>query len=174
MSVDQTLNRREAILDRLFTLGQGINEVQTSLRNPNPVPTSPKAGILGVPRPLFALFDGDARLMQALEPHKNPRMPTTIWRMDPQIMILLEQRDNFENTLMGSVENPIGPELSRWHDLLNSVIVNDPVLVDLVTVSGTHYLSSFTTSLKIGRDVGAYGAWLLMLYVFDYPLFQAR
>lgn len=174
MSVDQILNRREAILERLFTLGSSINEVVTSLRNPNPVPTNPKGGILGVPRPLFAVFDGDARLIQNIEQHKNPRMPVSLWRMDPQVLVLLEQRDNFENTIMGQNDSPIGPELSRWHDLLNNVIINDPVLIDLVTVNGNHYLSAFTTSLKIGRDVGAYGAWLMMLYVFDYPLFPAR
>ena len=174
MSIDQTLNRREAILERLFALGSSINEVATTLRNPNPAPTSPKGGMLGVPRPLFAVFDGDARLLQNLDIHKNPLMPPTLWRMDPQVLVLLEQRDNFENTIMGPNDSPIGQEISRWHDLLNNMIINDPVLVDLVTVNGKHYLSAFTTSLKIGRDVGAFGAWLMMLYVFDYPLFPSR
>jgi len=177
MSVDQELNRREAILERIFAIGQDMqqhNLVGTALRNPNPVPTSPKNGILGVPRPLFALFDGDARLTQNVEPHKIRTMPLTMWRMDPQIMILLEQRDNWENTILGADDSPIGPEISRWQNAINSAITNDDVIIDLVTANGGHHLASVTTSLKVGRDVGAFGAWLMMLYVFDYPLFPPR
>jgi hypothetical protein len=178
MSVDQTLNRREAILERLFAIGSGDDlksaGIATALRNPNPVPTGTRNGILGVPRPLFVLYDGDTRLTQNVEPHKIAKMPVTMWRMDPQIVILLEQRDNFENTILGIEESPIGPELSTWHDVLNNTITNDDQIIDLVTANGGHHLAGVTTSLKLGRDVGAFGAWLMMLYVFDYPLFPPR
>lgn len=172
--IDQTLDRREAILERLFALGQGINGVATALRNPNPVPTGMNGGIFGVPRPLFVLYDGDTRLTQAVEPHKVAKMPATIWRMNPQLIILLEQRDNFENTALGATSSPIGQEISSWISTINNTVTNDDTLVNLVTANGTHFLSSVTTSLKLGSDVGAFGAWLLMLYDFYYPLFPPR
>src|SRR6516162_408057 len=101
-SIDQTLDRREAILERLFAIGQGLSGIASALRNPNPVPTGAKSGILSVPRPVFILFDGDTRLSQDVLPHKIAQMPATIWRMDPQLVVLLEQRDDFENTTLGA------------------------------------------------------------------------
>jgi len=173
-SIDQTIDRREAILERLFTIGQGLSGIAAALRNPNPVPTGAKSGILSVPRPVFILFDGDTRLSQDVLPHKIAQMPATIWRMDPQLVVLLEQRDDFENTTLGADASPIGPEISAWSTLINNVVTNDDQIIDLVTPNGTHFLSGVQTSLKLGRDVGAFGAWLMMLYDFYYPLFPPR
>jgi hypothetical protein len=170
MSVDQTLDRREAILERLFTIGQGLNGIQSAHRNHGPTQT----GVLGVPRPTFLLYDGGTKLVQDVKPHKIRQMPATIWCMSPQIVILLESRDTVENVLLDGVSQPIGPEISEWSMLLNNIVTNDSEIIDLVTSNGTHFLTAIDTDLKLGRTIGAFGAWLMMLYEFYYPLFPPR
>jgi hypothetical protein len=170
LSFDTTLDRREAILERLFELGQGLSGIASVYRNHGPTQT----GVLSVQRPAFLLFDGGSKLMQDVTRHKAQRMPPTIWRMDPQIVILLENRDTVENQMVDGVPKPVGQEISGWMNLVMSTVTNDDVLLDLVTPNGTHFMSSFETDLKVGRTVGAYGAWLMMLYEFYYPLFPSR
>jgi hypothetical protein len=168
--IDQTLDRREAILERLLEIGQGINGIASAHRNHGPPPT----GIFGVPRPTFLLYDGDTKLVQDVRSHKRQNMPPTIWMMDPQIVILLENRDTIENATLDAVPAPVGPEVSNWRAVINSLVTNDDQLIDLVTENGTHFLALVETDLKVGRAVGAYGAWLMMLYEFYYPLFPPR
>jgi hypothetical protein len=170
LSFDTTLDRREAILERLVDIGQGISGIASVYRNHGPTQT----GVLGVQRPAFLLFDGGARLTQDVTRHKAVSMPPTIWRMDPQIVILLENRDTVENLMVDGVQKPVGQEISGWMKLVKDTVTNDVVLLDLVTPNGTHFMSSFETDLKVGRTVGAYGAWLMMLYEFYYPLFPPR
>lgn len=169
-TIDQTLDRREAILSRLVEIGQGLNGIASVYRNHGPAET----GILGVPRPAFLVYDGGTKLTQDVRMHKSTRMPPTIWMMDPQIVVLLENRDTVENQKLDGVDSPVGPEISRWMTVIKDAITNDSVLTDLVTASGTHFLRSVETDLKVGRAVGAFGAWLMMLYEFYYPLFPSR
>jgi hypothetical protein len=171
MSFDQTLDRREAILERLFTIGeQELSGIVSAYRNYGPTPT----GILGVPRPAFLLYDGGTKLTQDVRTHKSPKMPPTMWVMTPQIVILLASRDTVANVMLDGVEAPVGPEISQWMNLLNSIVTNDSEIIDLVTPNGTHFLTAVETDLKVGRTVGAYGAWLMMLYEFYYPVFPSR
>lgn len=168
--IDTTLDRREAILTRLFDIGQHLPGIASAWRNHGPAAT----GILGVPRPAFLMYDGGASLTQDVRTHKATRMPPTIWRMTPQIVILLANRDTVENILLDAVPTPVGPELSAWLNTVKDAITNDATLLDLVTANGTHFLSSIETDLQIGRAVGAFGAWLMMRYEFYYPLFPAQ
>ncbi len=139
-------------------------------RNHGPTQT----GVLGVPRPAFLLYDAGTKLTQDVRMHKSTNMPPTIWNMSPQIVILLESRDMVDNILLDGVSSPVGQEISRWVSMVNNIVTNDSQLIDLVTLNGTHFLSAVETDLKIGRTVGAYGAWLMMLYEFYYPLFPPR
>lgn len=171
MSFDPTLDRREAILERLLVIGQGLNGVASAYRNHGPTET----GDLGVKRPSFLLYDGGAELTQKdVRRHKRPNMPPTIWRMDPQIVVLLENRDTVENATLDASPAPVGPALSGWMMLINGLVTNDGQLIDLVTPIGAIVLSSIDTDLRVGRTVGAYGAWLMMHYEFDYPLFPQQ
>lgn len=170
LAVDQTLDRREAILVRMLELGGSLSGIASAHRNHGPNET----GTFGVPRPTFLLYDGDTRLTQEVRVHKRPNMPPTIWMMDPEIIVLLPNRDNIDNLFLDGQSAPVGPELSAWIALVNSTITNDPQLVDLVTTQGDFYLSSVETDMKVGRNVGAFGAWLLMRYQFYYPLFPPR
>ena len=97
-----------------------------------------------------------------------------IWEMDPQIVVLLANRDTIENATLDMVPNPVGQEISGWITLINSIVQNDDQIIDLVTPSGTHWLSSVMTDLRPGRTIGANGANLSMFYFFRYPLFPAR
>jgi hypothetical protein len=168
--IDQALDRREAILQRLLAIGDEISGIADVHRNHGPAAT----GLLGVPRPAYLLYDGGTRLTQDVKSHKSTRMPPTIWAMTPQIVIMLANRDTVENERLDGVISPVGPEISRWMNIVKDIITNDSVLLDLVTENGTHYLSAVETDLKVGRTVGAYGAWLMMLYEFYYPVFPTR
>ena len=170
MSFDPTLDRREAILERLFVIGQSLNGIASAWRNHGPTQT----GNLGVPRPAFLLYDGSARLTQEVQIHKSQYMPPTIWVMDPQIVVLLENRDTVENLMVDGQPSPPGPEISQWMMLINNLVTNDSQLIDLLTPNGNLILKSFETDLKIGRPVGAFGAWIMLLYEFYYPLFPPR
>jgi hypothetical protein len=163
---DPTLDRREAILERLMELGQGINGIASAWRNHGPTET----GELGVPRPAYLLFDGCAKLTQPnIADRKTVKMPAAIFAMDPQIVVLLANRITIENN-----PAPIGPEVSGWVNSINSMITNDNQLIDLVTPNGQITLSGFETDLKVGRTVGAYGSWLMMQYEFRYPFFPPQ
>ena len=170
-SGSQLFDRREAILERLLDIGQThIPGIMSAWRNHGPAET----GFQGVPRPAFLLYDGGSKLTQDVLVHKTQRMMPTIWSMDPQILIVLENRDTVENQLLDGVSAPVGQELTNWANTINQIVTNDDVLVDLVTANGTHFLTGIETDMKVGRAVGAYGAWLLMLYEFRYPFFPAR
>jgi hypothetical protein len=170
MSFDPTLDRREAILERLLVLGSELSGIASAYRNHGPTQT----GYLGVPRPAFLLYDGGANLTQDVQMHKLQKMPPTRWRMTPQIVVLLANRDTVENQRLDGADAPVGPDISAWKELINSTITNDDQIIDLVTPNGTGFLSSFETDLKVGRTVGAYGAWLMMLYEFYFPYFPPR
>ena len=64
------------------------------------------------------------------------------------------------------MDRPVGPEISTWFNLIKDTITNDSVLLDLVTANGTHFVSGCETDLKVGRTIGALGAWLMILAVF--------
>jgi hypothetical protein len=164
---DSFIDRRELILERLMQIGSGLSGIAATLRNHGPSQT----GLLGVPRPAFLLFDGGSRLTQDVTRHKATRMPPTIWCMRPQVVVVLANRDTVENQRLDGVDAPVGPEISSWMNLVKDTVTNDPVLLELVTSDGTHYLNSFDTDLKVGGPVGAYGAWLMMNYEFYYPVF---
>jgi hypothetical protein len=170
MSFDPALDRREAILDRLLAIGQGLNGIASAWRDHGPTAT----GVLGVPRPAFLLYDGDTKLMQDVRMHKSQKMPPTIWCMSPQIVVVLQSRDTVENAMVDGSPAPVGPEMSSWMSLINNLVTNDDQIIDLLTPNGTHYLSAVQTDMKIGRALGAYGAWLMMMYEFYYPLFPPR
>lgn len=168
---DQTLDRREAILERLMQIGAGLSGIKSTWRNHGPTET----GDLGVDRPAFLLFDGGARLtpehLDLVRRHKRPQFPTTIWRMDPQLVVILPNRDTVENLTYKGNPAPVGPELASWMSLIHASVTNDDQLVDLVTANGNMVLAGFETDLKVQRAIGAYGAWLMMQYEFEYPLF---
>jgi hypothetical protein len=168
--IDQTLDRREAILVQLHALGGTLPGIASVHRNHGPAQT----GLLGVPRPAFLLYDSGTRLTQNVQSHKATRMPPTIWRMTPQIVVLLESRDTVENVMVDGVEKPVGPEISDWMNLIKDTVTNDSVLLDLVTANGTHFLNAVETDLQVGRTVGAFGAWLMMSYEFYYPVFPTH
>lgn len=173
MSFDSTLDRREDILERIAAIAQGVSGIASVYRNFGPTPT----GLLGVARPAILIYDGDTKLAQSTDSllrFKSQKMPPTIWVMEPQIVILLASRDTVENAYLQGVAAPVGPELSQWWRLLHNLIVNDDQIIDLVTSNGTHLLKGLTTDLKVGRTIGAYGAWLMMLYEFYYPMFPPR
>ena len=162
---------REAILERLLDIGQThIPGIMSAWRNHGPAET----GFQGVPRPAFLLYDGGTKLTQDVLQHKIPRMMPTIWEMDPQIMIVLENRDTIENQLLDGVNAPVGQELTNWANTINQIVTNDDVIVSLLTANGAQILDGIETDMKVGRAVGALGAWLLMLYRFRYPFFPAR
>ena len=169
-SIDITIDRREAILERLLAIGSGISGIVSSWRDHGPTQT----GNLGVPRPAFLLYDGGTSLAQRVEPHKIALMPTTIWCMKPQIVVLLPNRDTVENLVLEGSPAPVGPELSMWSSLVQNEVTNDETIVDLVTPNGTHFINAVETDMQIGRALGAYGAWVMLLYHFYYPVFRSQ
>ena len=59
MSFDSTLDRREAIIERLVAISQEITGISSVWRNHQPTPT----GVLGVPYPAIIVYDGDTKLL---------------------------------------------------------------------------------------------------------------
>src|SRR6516165_10144912 len=142
----QLFDRREAILERLLDIGQThIPGIMSAWRNHGPAET----GFQGVPRPAFLLYDGGTRLTQDLGIHKRPPMPPTIWAMNPQILIVLENRDNIDNLNLDGASAPVGPELSQWARQVSQTVVNDDVLLDLVTSNGRLEFRAFETDMKL-------------------------
>lgn len=168
MTDPTTIDRREGILVRLHELLGEISGFASTWRNLRQVDQT-------VPRPAGIVLDGKFRLVQTVVPQKTVKMPPAIFKLEPQIFVVLALRSDFTNlTLKDGTLAPPGPELSNWIDLINATVTNDPTLESLVTTNGQIVFTGGQTDMQSGSTIGSLGAQLRMDYEFYYPFFPPR
>lgn len=141
-----TLASREDILTQIGAILASIAGVMTFARN--------RGEATDVELPAIILLDGredivDNRVAQM----KSVRMPPAVFRLQPQIFVILRQRDDATNLTLDGHDAPIGPELSYWRDAVLAALINDPVLIDMLGTTGQIVYRGMTTDMVTGATL---------------------
>lgn len=137
---------REQILVQIGSILASIAGVKTFCRD---------RGELGdIELPAIIMLDGredivDNRVAQM----KSVRMPPAVFRLQPQIFVILRQRDDASNLTLDGADAPIGPELSYWRDAVLSALINDPTLIGMLDTSGQIVYRGMTTDMVTGATL---------------------
>src|SRR5882724_3643835 len=109
---------REQLLNQIEAALASISGVATCARNRGLLKEDEKPAII--------LLDGIERSTMEVARNKSVRMPPVIFKMQPQIFVVLQQRDTATNMTLNGVANPIGPEINYWRDIVIAALINDP------------------------------------------------
>lgn len=157
---------REDILERLATLLGSISGIKSAWRN--------RGELKDVDRPAVVLLDGVEDLTQDIPLRKTVKMPPAIFKLQPQIFVLLQIRDNTDNLTLKQQPAPVGPEISSWRMKVLGAIVNDPQLLSLLTANGQIVFKGSKTDMQSGSTIGVLGAQLQMDFDLYYVLQPPR
>jgi|SRR5580704_1725787 hypothetical protein len=163
------VDTRELILERLAVLLGEVSGIQSTWRN--------RGDLTDIERPAAIVLDGRERLRNPVEDVyklKTVKMPTAIFTLEPQIFVALQMRDDVTNLTVNQVSDPVGPELSMWRMLVKDAVINDSVLLDLVTVNGQIIYKGCDTDMQTGSMIGALGAEMQFFFEFCYVLFPSQ
>jgi hypothetical protein len=163
MVVQLMVASREDILNQIEITLASISGVKTCARD---------RGLLDEDeKPAIILLDGREDIAQTdVVRHKSVRMPPAIFRLQPQIFVVLPQRDTTMNTTLNGLPAPIGPELSAWRDLILGALINDPTLVGLLGSEGQITYQGHETDMQTGRTLlGAMQLFVHFHYVWFPP-----
>jgi hypothetical protein len=139
-----TLASREDILAQIETVLASISGVATCARD---------RGLLETDElPAIILLDGREDIVQTnVATYKSVLMPPAIFRLQPQIFLILPQRDDATNqTVNNGTYQPVGPQLSYWRDVILGALINDPTLLAMITTSGQISYRGMETDMQTG------------------------
>jgi hypothetical protein len=158
-----TLATREQILNQVFTLLQAVAGDVPVYRN--------RKDVLDIVRPAVVLLDGtEKNISPDQESIKTVRLPAALVCMNPQIFVLLKERDNAMNNSVGSVAAPIGAELNAWIDAIRGTLANDPTLLGMLTSTGQVIYRGSWTDMQTGSTlVGELRMFIDLIYVWLPP-----
>lgn len=114
----------EDILSYLYSLLTQVEGVVACVRNRGDLQEDEKPGII--------LLDGSEELITEVANQKSVKMPPALFKLKPEIIVILRQRDNSSNDTVDSQPAPIGPELSLWKGKVLLAVLNDPGLINLL------------------------------------------
>jgi hypothetical protein len=146
-------DRREAILSRLLEVFQGLEGIQTVVRN--------KEKVADKDRPAVQLFDADETASDLMngQPPSRARGVNLV-SMNPEVYILLQE-----------VPENVGTVLNLHRAALIKAVLTDAQLVTLVGPNGGIKYEGCATALSRGRAVeGELG----LAFTFTYPLFPSQ
>lgn len=147
------IDRREEILDQLFTVLTGIEGVVASHRNRAEFETNM--------RPCIVQLDGseDVDLVQAKDRRGGIGLATSVVVLKPEIFVLL--KDSKPKNLT------VGQDLNMFRVRILKAIWDDATLKDLVTSNGSIEYGGCLTDLQTG---GTVQGEMQMAVHFSYPL----
>lgn len=121
--------------------------------------------------PAIVLLDGRASLVSVVAPLKSVKMPPALFKLQTQLWLSLEPRDDTSNKTLRGQPAPIGPELSAYRVLIKTAVLNDPTLVALVTANGQIEYRGYETDMAIGSSMVGQ---MMMQFDFTYVEFPPR
>ena len=136
---------REQILTQIEAVLATVPGIVTCARNRGLLPEDAKPAII--------MLDGREDIVSTVVPQKSVRMPPAIFRLQPQIFVILQQRDDATNSTVMGVAKPIGPEISYWRDTILSLLINDPTLLSMVTTTGQIVFRGMETDMQTGNTM---------------------
>jgi len=154
-----TNDRREDILARLQVVLGGVPNVRGVWRDRGVLKQSMAPAIL--------LLDGNETRQTRVEGRGHTQMPPAVFTLKPQIAILLPPRDTVQNLTLGGVPQPIGPDLSAYRVAIIAAVLNDEQIIWMCEPNGLTY-DGFTTDMRVGQELGAFGPWMLFMFSFNY------
>jgi len=157
-----TLATREQILTQIEAVLASISGVATCARN---------RGLLTADeRPAIILLDGREDIVSTVVPQKTVRMPPAIFRMQPQIFAILQQRDDATNATINGISKPVGAEINFWRDAILSALINDDALIEMLTTTGQIVFKGMETDLQTGGTIqGQLRLFIDFHYVWSPP-----
>lgn len=144
---------REQILERIVALLGTVPGIRNAVRDRAQFADVAGSATDAEVFPAAVLLDGGEELMQTIVPQKSVLMPAAIFRMRPEIYVLLRQRDDATNLTLDGQPAPVGPELTAWRDAVLAALINDPTLLDLLTTSGQIVYRGCQTDMASGRTL---------------------
>jgi hypothetical protein len=139
----QAIATREQILAQIVAVLGSISGVMGVYRD---------RGLMGDEKlPAIVVLDGREDIVSNIPPLKSVQMTPAIFRLQPQIFVICRERDDATNLTLDGQDDPIGPELSGWRDVVLAHLVNDPTLVSMLTTSGQIVYRGSQTDMATGR-----------------------
>lgn len=155
-------DRREASLERLLTIAEGVTGFKTKLRNVGVNTDDKKDAVI--------LLDGDESVLTA--PPSRGRgptlMPTMIMRSTPQLFILLKELRP-QQTDADHVN--VGTRLNNYRIALINAVANDATMATLLGSNGSVVYNGCETDLKSGSSLSG---TMRMDFAFTYPIIPTR
>jgi len=150
-------DKREAILLRLLTILDDVPQIlgysaHTVFRN--------RGELKGDKRPSLVLLDGTEYVKTSLENRGRVFMSRTIMTMQPQIFVLLRERNLPSNA-------GVGTELNAFHSAITKAIASDSTLAALCGPNGQVSLRRVETDMQTGSTLQGQ---LRMDFAVDYVL----
>jgi hypothetical protein len=140
------LASREDILNQIELVLSGISGVMTCARDRGLLEEDEKPAII--------MLDGREDLAQTdVVRHKSVRMPPAIFKLQPQIFVILPQRDTASNLTVNGQPAPIGPELSAWRDMVLGALINDATLLTMIGTEGQITYRGMQTDMQTGATL---------------------
>jgi hypothetical protein len=141
-----TLASREDILVQIGTILGSIAGVKSFARD--------RGEFQDLELPAIIMLDGREDIVEAnVARLKSVKMPPAVFRLQPQIFVILRQRDDATNLTLDGDDAPIGPELSAWRDAVLAALINDPVLIDMLGTTGQIVYRGMTTDMITGATL---------------------
>jgi hypothetical protein len=147
------VDKREAILARLFVVLSGTPGLVTTVRNRGELPTDK--------RPSCLLLDGDEKADEkAREKGRITAYPNTVV-MDPEVYVALESGRKPQN-------EGVGQDLNAFRVAIIKRVLTDTVLRDLVGSNGEIFYGGCMTDLARNREMnGEIGLIFMFRYVLN-------
>lgn len=132
---------RESILERLVTILLTITEFETRVYRDRGDLSKSKL-------PAAVVLDGSEALVVIKEGQRGP--PSQVYRLAPQIFVVLHPRDDKTNTTLNGIDKPVGPELSSYRVKVLRAILGDSVLGGLLGSNGSVIYMGCETDMVTG------------------------
>jgi hypothetical protein len=153
-----TVDSREKILARLYTVLQSVEGVKGVTRNRGEIADAELPGVI--------FLDGDETSATELDNPGSPKMPKGIPPNRPDVIRLMPEI-YIKLNLQKPHSQQIGPELNTLRCKIVKALVFDATLIDLIGPNGSIRYQGCTTDLARGRAMeGMMQVHMAVLYVF--------
>jgi hypothetical protein len=155
-------DRREDILTQMQAVLETVPSVTGVWRD--------RPGLKRIEAPVIVLLDGNERRQTVFRGTSGTQMPPAVFKLQPQVAIVLPPRDTLSNLTLNGQPLPVGPALSAYRTLIVSAVLGDQGLINLCGSVGTISYDGYDTDMKTGEEIGAFGPFMQFMFTLAYPM----
>jgi hypothetical protein len=155
-----TIYSREDILSQIFADLMMVPGMNTVCRN--------RGRLVQDRLPALFMFDGREDVVPTrpdIPAMKTVKMLPSLMRLQPEIFVIAQPRDDSSNQTLKGVLAPIGPELSAMRDAVLTTLINEPALVAMLAPEGQIMFRGTRTDL---HAAGAMSGQMQIMIDFHY------